>query len=1024
MKPIKLTLSAFGPYGGVEAMDFRGATDAGLFGIYGPTGSGKSSIFSAIAFALFGEGAKEEQGIGTMRSDFASDALLTEVSLQFQLGDKRYFVRRIPDQPRPKSRGDGQTMQAHTAWLFDVTAVAIDEVSPECCGVPIAERKVSDVLRHVEELLGYGAQQFRQIVLLPQGRFERFLVSNSKDRLEILRELFDVSLYRKLTEKLKADAADIRREIEDGYRLNGQRLTAEGFVSSDELSAGIASALEHHELSQQKVAETLAELNLANTAFAAATAQEKLFGEVDAAAAALEQLESKVPEFDAIRTRKSSAELARRMADLDNGLVDTRKRHALAVTAQANASDAAIRARGASSAANTALAELRAREHEIEGLGRKVDEMGRHKQILADAAERHAEHEKALSDFNNARHGQENAASDHVLTERLFEEKSAAHTVAQRNSLERQKFIGLRDKLKIELDHARAHLNAVEAQGQAQVQLDDALASSSDAQILHRDAAETEAARESDFISAQASVLAQRLEEGLPCPVCGGSDHPQPAKGTGDAALLEKAWRDAQSNSVVAAKIDREAQSHASSARATLEARQAAVATLSTPQRGIDEIDTEYRKILGAIDDLGVIADVALLAQEVEELRDDKKAAATKLQQANATLGEATTVEAVSRQAYADCIASVPEALRDPAALQAAIDVVTDDITERRKAIADALAHQQNCHTAHIKADAVLQNASTSLNDCADEVDKKQAAFEARLVELKISEIAFRSAIPDINLIGELEGAISDFDKDLAAARGRQIAAKNAIASAQRPDIEPFRLNCDQAQTEANDAAKHSAEAKQRHQSLLELQSSLADELKNLHSLEQSSGSLRGLAEAFDGQNELRTSLETFAIGTMFDQVLEAANLRLDPMTTGRYRFERDTVSVGGRSKRGLDVRVHDIETGRAREIITLSGGETFIAALSLALGLSDVVEMTNGAIRLDTIFIDEGFGSLDTENDAGTLDQVLQVLQNIVGERRAVGLISHVPLVQQAVPNGFTVNKGVNGSQIEVRLT
>lgn len=333
------------------------------------------------------------------------------------------------------------------------------------------------------------------------------------------------------------------------------------------------------------------------------------------------------------------------------------------------------------------------------------------------------------------------------------------------------------------------------------------------------------------------------------------------------------------------------------------------------------------------------------------------------------------------------------------------------------------MTQQQNCRAAHIKADAVLQNASLSLNDCADEVGKKQAAFETRLVEFEISEIAYRSAIPDINSIEEFEGAIVEFDRNLAAARGRQIAAKNAIGNAQRPVLEPFRLSCGQAQAAANEAAKHSAETKQRHQSLLDLQSSLADELKNLHILEQSSGPLRGLAEAFDGQNELRIGLEAFAIAAMFDQVLEAANLRLDPMTSGRYRFERDTVSVGGRSNRGLDVRVHDIETGRAREIITLSGGETFIAALSLALGLSDIVEMTNGAIRLDTIFIDEGFGSLDTENDAGTLDQVLQVLQNIVGERRAVGLISHVPLVQQAVPNGFTVHKGVNGSQIEVRL-
>lgn len=156
MRPIKLSLSAFGPYGGVETIDFREATDAGLFGIYGPTGSGKSSVFSAIAFALFGEGAKEEQGIGTMRSDFASEELLTEVSLQFELGDKRYFVRRIPDQARPKSRGEGQTMQAHSAWLFDVSTIAVDDVSPDCCGIPIAERKVSEVAKHIEELLGYA----------------------------------------------------------------------------------------------------------------------------------------------------------------------------------------------------------------------------------------------------------------------------------------------------------------------------------------------------------------------------------------------------------------------------------------------------------------------------------------------------------------------------------------------------------------------------------------------------------------------------------------------------------------------------------------------------------------------------------------------------------------------------------------------------------------------------------------------------------------------------------------------------
>lgn len=1023
MRPIKLTLSAFGPYGGVESIDFREATDAGLFGIYGPTGSGKSSIFSAIAFALFGEGAKEEQGIGTMRSDFAADALLTEVSLQFELGSKRYYVRRIPDQPRPKTRGEGQTMQPHAAWLFDVSSVAVDDVGPDCCGVPLAERKVGDVARLVEELLGYGAQQFRQIVLLPQGRFERFLVSNSKDRLEILRELFDVSLYRKLTEKLKVDAADIRREIEDGYRLNGQRLSAEGFASSDELSAGIASALEQYELSRLAVAETSAVLTLANNAFAAAVSQEKLFVEVDAAGAALGQLEGKLPEFDAVRARKSCAEMARRMADLDSSLTDARKRHAAAVTAQASASDAVVRARDTASAASALLTDLRSQEHEIETLARKVDEMGRHKQVLVDSAERFAEHEKALGALDSAKQGHDQAASDQQQVERAFEKKSAALAAAQRDALERQGLIGRRDKLKIELDGAHAHLSATQALQKAQAEHDAAAAAALDAQTRHHHASEEEAARESDYISAQASVLAERLEDGVPCPVCGGSDHPQPAHGTGDASLLEKAWREAQSASIAAAKIDREAQSRASSAKATLEARQATVSDLVVPQRSISEIDTEYLHALAAIDKLRGIADVTLLAKEVDELRDRKLTTAAKLQQANSNLGAATTAEALSRRGYADRIASVPETLRDSNVLQVAIDAARADLDRRKKAIADALEQQQSSQATRIKAEAFLQNASASLNDCADAVERKQAEFESRLIELGFSEDAYRAAIPDIDLIGELEGSITEFDKDMAAARGRQTAARNAVGGGQRPVMEPLGLSCNQAQAAADDASRLSAEAQQKHRSLKDLQTSLVDELEKLQSLEQASGSLRVLAEAFDGQNELRTTLETFAIGAMFDQVLEAANLRLDPMTGGRYRFERDTVSVGGRSKRGLDVRVHDIQTGRAREIITLSGGETFIAALSLALGLSDVVEMTHGAIRLDTIFIDEGFGSLDTENDAGTLDQVLQVLQDIVGERRSVGLISHVPLVQQAVPNGFSVRKGVNGSVIESRL-
>lgn len=1022
MRPIKLTLSAFGPYGGTETVDFREATDAGLFGIYGPTGSGKSSIFSAIAFALFGEGAKEEQGIGTMRSDFAPDDLLTEVSLQFELGTKRYHVRRIPDQMRPKAKGEGYTAQSHTAWLFDVSEIAIDDVGPDRCGTPLAERKVSAVLRHVEEILGYGAQQFRQIVLLPQGRFERFLVSNSKDRLEILRELFDVSLYRKLTEKLKTDAIEVRREIEDGYRLKGQRLRAEGFASSEELTDGIASALERYQFTRLEAANASAALQAANNAYAAAEAQEKLFGEVEAAATASRQLEAQATAYETMRARKFRAELARRMTDLDASVADAKKRHAAAVSAQDKAMLAASKARKDASGASAAFRNLRSREHEIDDLVRKVDELKRHKQLLIDAGERQAEHEATLLVLERATQAHSQASFDQDQSDQLCKEKEAALAAAQSNGLELQKLTGKRDGLKGELDAAHAFSRAAQAVELAETADKTASEAARKADDRHIEAITAAQTHEREFIAAQASVLAQRLQDGRPCPVCGASDHPDPAHGSGDAASLEKAWRDAQADALVASRAASDAKANASSAHATLDEKRAVLAGLASPLRGVSDIDGDLQHVLAQIDSLGVVVDAEVVAQELEEARKRRQVAAYVLQTARNALANARTAEALARQAYDDRIASVPEQLRDQAALQIAIDAGAAEIDGRKQALAKADARQQELNATAVRTATEFQSAAAMLADTETDLAAKQAQFGARLIELGIAEADYRAAIPDIGELAELEKAIVGFDKTLSEARARYTAAKNAVGNAARPNLEPYRLNCSQAQSAAEEAAKQSAVAQQRHQSLVELQASLAQELEALRALEQSSGALRGLAEAFDGQNEMRTSLETFAIGAMFDQVLEAANLRLDPMTSGRYRFERDTESIGGRSKRGLDVRVHDIETGRAREIITLSGGETFIAALSLALGLSDIVEMTNGAIRLDTIFIDEGFGSLDTENDAGTLDQVLQVLQNIVGERRAVGLISHVPLVQQAVPNGFTVHKGANGSQIEVR--
>ena len=258
--------------------------------------------------------------------------------------------------------------------------------------------------------------------------------------------------------------------------------------------------------------------------------------------------------------------------------------------------------------------------------------------------------------------------------------------------------------------------------------------------------------------------------------------------------------------------------------------------------------------------------------------------------------------------------------------------------------------------------------------------------------------------------------------EEFAIASNQVKVMKLATADQSRPELQIFI----DATTVAKDALSSSktvlADVKAKLKAYEKLRNEISDELARLDKVEHDTAPLRELAAMFNAENPSRLDLETYAIGAMFEQVLTAANRRLEPMTSGRFTLEREIEEGKGRARRGLGIRVHDVHTGKARATATLSGGETFMAALSLALGLSDIVEASAGNIRLDTIFIDEGFGSLDTENDSGTLDQVLQTLTNLVSQNRAVGLISHVPLVQQTIPNGFYVRKTLAGSHIETR--
>lgn len=1023
MRPVVLTMTAFGPYAATEVVDFREATEAGLFGIYGATGSGKSSIFNAMTFALFGEGARREQAIATMRSGHADADRLTEVSLLFELGDKRYFVRRQPDQTRPKKRGDGVTADAHKAWLFDATLVPVDDVTADNCGVVLAETKVGEVLRLVKELLGYGIDQFRQIVLLPQGRFERFLIADSNQRVEILRELFDVSIYRRIATRMKEDAAAAKRDFEDGHRMVAQRLADAGFASTDELTAGIAAAAEAARARHGEAAAAEAAVQIAERSHLEGETSESAFKAAEAAERrrlALEQERAGIDALQAVLTRAEKAEramdLASRLTDLDDSL-------RLAVAAETDARTSAREAEVEHGRCEEAVRVERRRAERIDALLTRAADVERQKGLLAGAADLKAEQSLGRKKLDEARTTFDAANAERVRLDALCSRLADGIEKARSAKLKRA-------ELSTRLATATADHAAADAHGKA----DRKLALAKNALVLAEEARDAAAVRveplraaavvaERSFIDAQAQVLAgMRLIEGEACPVCGSPDHPSPAHGDGDPRTFETEMRSARKLLDDAVREADRTHATVTSAGTLLVEREAELAALIRPKSSVAQAASTVAGVEAEIEKLGGVVLPAELEAQGGQTKISLSTAVIEEDKARDVLQRARTDDAVAARAYEDAIAGVPEPLRAEGALDQEAGVIASSIRALREALAGAEEKLRRIATDKDTTAARVIGAIAAIGQAQVEVGKASVAFETRLAEVGLDVEAYGLGCADIPGIPANAERIRVYRSDVAIAEAQATAAHEAIRDVERPDIAALFVARDAARAEGLKTRQAAAAADAAGKVLDDLATSLQDQLERLSKLEEETGPLRGLADAFAGDNLMRTPLETFAIGAMFDHVLDAANLRLDPMTAGRYRFERDEQAVGGRTKRGLDIRVHDVQTGRPREISTLSGGETFIAALSLALGLSDIVEMNHGRIRLDTIFIDEGFGSLDTENDGGTLDLVLQVLQEIVGRNRAVGLISHVPLVQQAVPNGFSIVKGIDGSRVERR--
>jgi DNA repair protein SbcC/Rad50 len=1021
MRPVRLTMQAFGPYPTRETLDFREAVEAGLFGIYGQTGSGKSTIFSAMTFALFGEPAKSEQDAPSLRSDHADTGVQTEVEFVFDIGERRFVVLRQPEQMRPSKRGEGDTRSPHAAFLFDATGLALDDITEGQRGKIIAEKKVRDVDAAVLEILGYGPEQFRQIVLLPQGKFETFLAAKTPDRLKILRELFDVSLYRDLAARLKADAEAVEQQVSQERELCARRVAAENFESTEALAIGITEAEGH-------LRELLARENASRMAFAAAqTAMEEArtteahFSVSEETQKTHALLQDGKSTMDALFERVVRAERARSLLDPETSVTTAAGEVRAAEAKLGNAQKAAT---GADTHANLATQTLKAetdRAGEIEVLRRQVEEFERNQQTLekaasitkgvetAEKAERESrEAVRAAEEKVGELQDENRKQADALRLARLAREHR--HSLAARLATLKSSLLAAET-----FEEAQADVEAAgEAVGKAAAENENALRLAEGARGSFEEA-------ECSLSEAQAMHLAAKLTPGEPCPVCGASEHPAPANGSVEHYGLDQAFRDASARLKSADATFRLAENALTSDRSVLLERQLRFASLETPARSAGAIRTDIAASNESLVGLGPPVDIAKAEAGIEHLKGAIEAGG-KVRDALRDAFVEKQKEAASEKSRLDeMLSSIPVPLRDHATLTASREKTQQALTARCAAKAQAETAATATREAALAAAKDRQATEAALETCRNRYRKALESFRSRLEQVGLSGEDFRMLKPAIATINKDRARVEEHRRRLEIAEEAAKRAADIIRDQVRPNLPGIEAKRIEAEGTLTEATNQRAGADHRLDHLTKLRDDLAETRRKLDEAEAASGPLRKLAALANGVNPQSLDLETFAIGAMFDQVLDAANLRLGPMTSNRYRLERD-LEGGGRGRRGLGIQAFDVHTGKARSMATLSGGESFIAALALALGLASVVENASGKVRLDTIFIDEGFGSLDTENGAGTLDQVLQVLGTLVSQSRAVGIISHVPLVQVAIPNGFYVRKNWSGSIVEAR--
>ncbi len=1045
MKPLHLVMSAFGPYAARTEIPFE-PFGGGLFLICGDTGAGKTTIFDAISFALYGEVSGSVRTLNFLRSQFALPETKTFVELTFSHGGKSYTVWRNPSYKRPRKRGTGETEEAADAALTRPDGSV-------CTGS-------GRVTQEITSLLALDYRQFKQTSMIAQGEFLALLLAESTERAEIFRRLFSTEPYRNIQDALKNRELEMKRQYEEEARSILQHLSGiqpDGEVLAEDALREILGQSDVNQaprllaLLGKSVAREEAEAGAQSERLAAQRRQiERLAGELASARnlarafEALEQakkhsaeLDTKTKEMDAAEERLRRSERARTEVLPAQQALQREEKAARQLAAEVDRLSVTIAEKNkAFTVLQAAWEAERGREPEREELAGKLRSLAASKQAYEQIRTLQREAAALERTLEDAKRSAEKLRADRAGTEAQRQKLSARADELKDAEVQR---LSCRTALQAAEEKIRKLLGIVsEIDGVLALggKYEEHKAAFAEAESAFRLSGEKSDRAEQAFFRQQAGLMASDLREGEPCPVCGSRSHPHKAVLTEqapDEVALKRLKDEKERCRVRLQEIALSMKEAEAKLRADGENLRKAAAEVLAESTGEADAAALRKKTVEV--GRNMRAQQEALARQLAGLealcREKEEGAVTlkRLEELSAAQAEneqrlekEQNESLASLKAHREGVRTLLDTLPFPSPEEAdrAAAAWSKELDARKHALEESDKAYRACLNERDRAAAVQADNSRKLTAAKEETARCRNEYRLKLAGNGFADEAeYLSMLLPQEQAELLRKILSDFHDDCRSTK-EAVQRLTGETAGKTPD-DPKRIEAalTAAQQEAESAEKALRARTVRLEGNRKIALRAGEALAGREKLEEEYTCVRTLSQTANGglTGRRKLNFELYVQASYFGRILEQANKRLLKMTEGRYALQRRASDSGLRSQTGLEIDVLDHYTGQIRDVKSLSGGEAFKASLSLALGLSDVVQGNAGGVQIETMFIDEGFGSLDDESRR----LAISTLAGIAGGNRLVGIISHVSELREQIDRKIIVQRGISGSNLQI---